>query len=97
MRKFTSTHEWVETREGKAYVGISAHAAEELGEIVYVDLPEPGTAVSAGKPFCELESVKAVAEVNSPVDGVIVKNGDASLGYAIEERGFDWIKNELKA
>lgn len=92
MRKFTSTHEWVETREGKAYVGISAHAAEELGEIVYVDLPEPGTAVSAGKPFCELESVKAVAEVNSPVDGVIVEV-NSELNDAPEKAGEDgvWI------
>lgn len=71
MKQYTGTHEWVELRDGAAYVGISAHAAHELGEIVYVDLPEPGAAVTAGEPCCELESVKAVAEVNSPVSGVV--------------------------
>ena len=62
MKQYTNTHEWVELLDGKAYVGISAHAAEELGEVVYVDLPSVGAAVTAGEPCCELESVKAVAE-----------------------------------
>ena len=62
MKQYTRTHEWVEIRDGKAYIGISAHAADELGEVVYVDLPEVGAAVTAGEPACELESVKAVAE-----------------------------------
>ena len=48
MKFYTGTHEWAELRDGKAYVGISAHAAEELGEVVYVELPEVGAAVSAG-------------------------------------------------
>ena len=69
MKQYTGTHEWVELCDGMAYVGISAHAAEELGEVVYVDLPETGAEVTAGEPCCELESVKAVAEVNSPASG----------------------------
>ena len=48
MKQYTRTHEWVEIRDGKAYVGISGHAAEELGEVVYVALPETGEAVTAG-------------------------------------------------
>lgn len=71
MKQYTNTHEWVELLDGKAYVGISAHAAEELGEVVYVDLPSVGAAVTAGEPCCELESVKAVAEVNSPASGIV--------------------------
>lgn len=71
MKQYTNTHEWVELLDGKAYVGISAHAAEELGEVVYVDLPSVGAAVTAGEPCCVLESVKAVAEVNSPASGIV--------------------------
>lgn len=77
MKQYTKTHEWVEVKDGVAYVGISAYAAEELGEVVYVDLPEEGRDVTAGEPFCEIESVKAVAEVNSPVNGKIRKVNDA--------------------
>lgn len=76
MKLYTSTHEWAQLRDGKAYVGISAYAAEELGEIVYADLPETGATVKAGQPCCELESVKAVAEVNSPLDGTVVEVND---------------------
>ena len=71
MKKYSETHEWLEIKDGVAYVGISRHAAQELGEIVFVQLPETGAAVSAGQPACEIESVKAVAEVNSPVDGTV--------------------------
>lgn len=91
MKLYTSTHEWAELKDGKAYVGISAYAAEELGEIVYADLPETGATVSAGQPCCELESVKAVAEINSPLDGVIVEVND-ELNDAPEKAGEgEWI------
>ena len=52
MKQYTRTHEWVELRGGKAYVGITAHAAEELGEIVYVELPEIGAQAAAGEACC---------------------------------------------
>lgn len=92
MKQYTNTHEWAEVRDGMVYVGISAHAADELGEIVYVDLPEIGAAATAGSPCCELESVKAVAEVNSPVSGEIAAVNDA-LADAPEKAGEDgmWI------
>ena len=71
MKKYTKTHEWLEIKDGVAYVGISRHAAQELGEIVFVQLPEVGATVAAGAAACEIESVKAVAEVNSAVDGPV--------------------------
>ena len=90
MKQYTRTHEWVEIRDGKAYVGISGHAAEELGEVVYVDLPEAGAAVTAGEPACELESVKAVAEVNSPASGTVAEVNE-ELADAPEKTGESWI------
>lgn len=90
MKQYTITHEWVELRDGKAYVGITAHAAEELGEIVYVELPEVGAPVTAGEACCELESVKAVAEVNSPADGTVAEV-NAELADSPEKAGEDGV------
>ena len=90
MKQYTRTHEWVELRGDKAYVGITAHAAEELGEIVYVELPEIGAQAAAGEACCELESVKAVAEVNSPASGTVAEvNGE--LADAPEKAGEDGV------
>lgn len=66
--KYTKEHEWV-APDGT--VGITDHAQKELGDIVYVDLPKPGTAVETGKSFGSVESVKAVSDIYSPVDGEI--------------------------
>jgi glycine cleavage system H protein len=72
--KYTKEHEWV-SPDGT--VGITHHAQKELGDIVYVDLPKPGTAVETGKSFGSVESVKAVSDIYSPVNGEIVEvNGD---------------------
>ena len=73
---YAATHEWVHV-EGAAgaktiTVGISAHAIETLTDLVHIDLPAVGTAVTAGKFFGEVESVKAVSDLYSPVDGEIV-------------------------
>lgn len=69
---YTETHEWVEMLDDDtALVGISEHAVEELGDIVFVNLGEEGDTVSAGQPFGDIESVKAVSAMNAPVDGVI--------------------------
>lgn len=73
MKQYTETHEWAEVTDGLIYVGISGHAVEELGEIVYVSLPDTGASAEAGRPVCEIESVKAVAEVNAPVGGRVCK------------------------
>ncbi len=72
--KYTKEHEWV-APDGT--VGITDHAQKELGDIVYVDLPKPGTAVETGKSFGSVESVKAVSDIYSPVDGEITEVNEA--------------------
>ena len=69
MKKYTKTHEWLEIKDGVAYVGISRHAAQELGEIVFVQLPEVGATVAAGAAACEIEYLQAPAEGKFPPDG----------------------------
>lgn len=77
MKQFTKTHEWVEKVGGTVKVGLSDFAQKELGDIVYVSLPEVGDAVTMGKSFSDVESVKAVSEVFSPVTGkVVAVNGE---------------------
>ena len=69
--RYTAEHEWV--REGDpATIGITATAAEALGDIVYVELPEPGAALTAGAVCGEIESTKSVSEIYSPVTGTVV-------------------------
>jgi glycine cleavage system H protein len=71
---YTVTHEWVEMLEdGTALVGITDFAQHELGDLVYVNLPEVGDEVEAGKRFCDVESVKAVSDVYAPISGVILE------------------------
>jgi glycine cleavage system H protein len=71
---YTESHEWVQFLEdGTALVGITDFAQHELGDLVYVNLPEVGDAVQAGKRFCDVESVKAVSDVYAPVNGVILE------------------------
>ena len=75
--KYTKDHEWAR-RSGKlVVVGVTFHAQEALGDVVYVELPRVGDAVSAGKPFGVIESTKAVSEMFAPVSGKIVKVNDA--------------------
>ena len=71
MKKYAASHEWVETEGKKAKIGITSYAAGQLGDIVFIELPDIGTAVSAGKPFANIESVKAVSELFSPVTGKV--------------------------
>ncbi|BEL05234.1 glycine cleavage system protein GcvH [Actinoplanes sichuanensis] len=70
--RFTKDHEWLTDGE-IATVGITAFAADALGDVIYVDLPEIGTTVTAGDPAGELESTKSVSEVYAPADGEIVE------------------------
>lgn len=73
-RMYAKTHEWVKFADnGTATIGISDYAQHELGELVFVDLPEVGDKISAGMSFAEVESVKAVSEVNSPVDAEVTE------------------------
>jgi glycine cleavage system H protein len=69
---YAKTHEWADIDNGKAKVGISDHAQSELKDIVFVSLPSVGDTVVQGETFCEVESVKAVSEIYSPVSGKIV-------------------------
>lgn len=69
--KFSKSHEWVLFDGEKAKIGLSTHAQEQLGDIVFIDLPEEGDDVSKGESFADIESVKAVSEAYSPVTAVI--------------------------
>lgn len=70
--KYLNTHEWVDFKsETTATIGISDFAQHELGDLVFVNLPEVGDTVTAGMAFADVESVKAVSDINSPVTGVV--------------------------
>lgn len=69
--EYSDEHVWVDRSDGLAVIGITAYAADQLGELVYVDLPEPDTDVQAGDEIVELESSKAVQPLISPVAGTI--------------------------
>jgi glycine cleavage system H protein len=71
--RFTEDHEWVEVVGDLATVGITAYAAEQLGDVVFVEVPEVGKSVKAGDPFAVVESVKAASDVYAPVAGEVVE------------------------
>ena len=75
--KFTEDHEWLEDVDGVVTVGITAHAAEQLGDVVFVELPEPGTEVSKGDEIVVIESVKAASDILAPLDGEIIEVNQA--------------------
>jgi len=71
-RKYTKDHEWVQMSGGTAEVGITEYAQQQLGDVVYVELPEVGQKLKQGQSFGTIESVKAVSELYSPVTGEVV-------------------------
>lgn len=76
-RKYTDRHEWVIVHQGTGTVGISKYAQESLGDVVFAQLPDPGTNLKAGDECGALESVKAASEIYSPVSGTVtMKNMD---------------------
>jgi glycine cleavage system H protein len=75
-RSYTTEHEWIDGAD-PATVGITQHAAEALGDVVYVDLPAVGRSVSAGETFGEIESTKSVSDLYAPATGEIVAVNDA--------------------
>ena len=78
--KYVASHEWLNYLEDdKVRFGISAFAAEAMGDIVFIDLPQVGDPVIAGQPLCDMESVKAVEEIYSPVTGEITAVNQALL------------------
>lgn len=70
-RKYTKDHEWIRLSGDAAEIGITDYAQQQLGDVVYVELPEVGTAVSPGQAFGSIESVKAVSELFAPVGGTV--------------------------
>src|SRR5829696_6972460 len=77
--RFTKDHEWVVLEGDIATVGVTAHAAEQLGDVVFVETPEVGKQVKAGDAFAVVESVKAASDVYAPVSGEVVEaNGELS-------------------
>ena len=93
--KYTDSHEWIRVYGKEGLVGISRHAQKELGEIVYIELPEVGKEVKAGEEIAVLESTKAAADIYSPVSGTILrvneklKKDPALINTSPEEEG--WI------
>lgn len=71
--KYTEEHEWVLVEDGVATVGITDFAQDALGDVVFVELPEVGTVLEAGKPFGVVESVKAVSDVYAPISGEVLE------------------------
>jgi glycine cleavage system H protein len=75
--KYTKDHEWVRLENGEATVGITHHAQEEMGDLVFVELPREGDTLSAGQVLGTVESVKAVSELFAPVSGEVIGINDA--------------------
>jgi len=73
MKRFSEEHEWVELEGGVGAVGITAYAAEELGDITFVELPEVGVVLAQGEALCVIESVKAASDVFVPIGGTVTE------------------------
>ena len=83
-KKYTKEHEWVEIDGETATVGITNHAQESLGDIVFIDLPTVGKEVKSNEELCVIESVKAASDIYAPIDGEVIEinnnlNDDASI------------------
>ncbi|GAA4433145.1 glycine cleavage system protein GcvH [Georgenia halophila] len=78
-RQYTADHEWIAVDGDTARVGITVYAAEALGDVVYLDLPELGTAVVAGETCGEIESTKSVSDLVAPADGEVLSLNDAAI------------------
>lgn len=74
---YSVEHEWVRLEGDEAVVGITQHAADQLGDVVYVDLPSLGTVLEAGGAFGEIESTKSVSDLFAPISGRVVARNDA--------------------
>ena len=76
-RKYTKEHEWIDVTGDIATVGITAYAADKLGDVVFVDLPTVGSTVAEGRVVGEIESTKSVGELFAPVNGTVTEINDA--------------------
>lgn len=77
MLKFTAEHEWLKLEDGVAAVGITQHAADQLGDLVFVELPQVGAELSKGGNAATVESVKAASDVYAPLDGEVTEVNQA--------------------
>ena len=75
--QYTKSHEWVRTEGDTATIGITDHAQDELGDVVFVELPDEGTTLDAGESFGTVESVKAVSDLYTPIGGEVVEVNSA--------------------
>ena len=74
--KYSKTHEWVKVEDGAAVIGLTDFAQDELGEIVFINLPEEGDEFGVDDVFADVESVKAVSDINTPVAGSVTEEAD---------------------
>lgn len=92
---YSTEHEWLRLEGDTGTIGITQYAVEQISDIVYVDLPKPGTAISAGKPFGAIESVKAVSELFAPVTGTVLESNAALADHpeaiAADPYGEGWL------
>ncbi|PZU95380.1 MAG: glycine cleavage system protein GcvH [Pseudanabaena sp.] len=93
--KYTNSHEYIRLEENIATVGITAFAIDQLGDIVFLDLPEVGTTVEKGQTFGTIESVKAVEDIYSPVTGTVIESNqelvDEPENIANDPYGKSWL------
>ena len=89
--KYSKSHEWVKVEGEEVVIGLTDYAQSELGDLVFVNLPEESDEVTVGEPFADVESVKAVSDVYSPVSGVISEINEELLDTpeAINEAPYD--------
>ncbi len=71
--KYSKSHEWVRVEGDEAYIGITDHAQESLGDLVFINLPEVDDELTVDEPFGDIESVKAVSDIIAPISGVVVE------------------------
>ena len=93
--RYTSDHEWARLEDGLVRVGITDYAQDALGDVVFVQLPEPGTALEAGGSFSEVESTKSVSDIYAPIAGTIhsvnTELGDEPQRLNEDPYGAGWI------
>jgi glycine cleavage system H protein len=77
--KFTEEHEWLRVEDDLVVVGITEHASTQLGDVVFVELPETETMVTKGDEVCVIESVKAASDILAPIDGEVVEVNEALI------------------
>ena len=93
--RYTAEHEWARADDGRVVVGVTDYAQSQMGDVVHVDLPATGDAVTAGNPVAEIESTKSVSEIYAPVAGTIVavndRFGDAPELINTDPYGDGWL------